>query len=177
LRPTRRRARRTDPLASAAVIAILASLRAALPDIIPQSQEQLLRMLQAVRGLYVRPPAATRRGRPARFAREHLLRVDAVLRRLPARETSIGVRSFVGQYLPVLDFPRAVRAPLERGALNLFEAHQLARLTAERLGRTDAAARAHRQRLLAAVDQVSAALLRLERRGRRRQAAVMKLRI
>jgi hypothetical protein len=151
LSPTRRRTRRPDPLASTAAInSMLDSLRSSLPDVIPQSQKNLLRMLQAVRGLYLRQLTDTRRGRPARFPREHLLRVDSTLRALLARETSIGVRSFVGQYLPILDFPRDVREPLERGDINLFEAHQLARLTAKRLNCTDAEARTHRRRLLEA---------------------------
>jgi hypothetical protein len=66
------------------------------------------------------------------------------------RETSISVRSFVGQYLPILEFPRDVREPLERGEINLFEAHQLARLTAKRLGVTEAEVRSHRRKLLEA---------------------------
>jgi hypothetical protein len=105
-------------------------------------------MLQAVRGLYLRQPTDTKRGRPACFPREDLLKVDSALRSLLARETSIGVRSFVGQYLPILDFPRDVREPLERGEINLFEAHQLARLTPKRLACTDGEARARRRRLL-----------------------------
>lgn len=145
----RRRARRHDPLASTrAVRAVLDSLRSHLPDVIPNSEKNLLRMLQAVRGLYVRQPTDTKRGRPARFAREQLLRVDSTLRMLLGRETSVGVRSFVGQYLPILDFPLDVREPLERGDLNLFEAHQLARLTAKRLNCTDSEARTHRRKLL-----------------------------
>ena len=149
MKPTRRRARRPDPLASThAVRAVLNSLRSNLPDIIPRSEKNLFRMLQAVRGLYVRQPTDTKRGRPAHFEREHLLRVDSMLRALLARETSVGVRSFVGQYLPILDFPADVREPLERGDVNLFEAHQLARLTARSLNCTDAEARAHRRKLL-----------------------------
>jgi len=151
LSPTKRPARRPDPLASArAVEAILDSLRSSLPDIIPYSEKNLLRMLQAVRGLYLRQPTDTKRGRPPRFPREHLLRVDSTLRTLLSRETLIGVRSFVGQYLPILDFPRDVREPLERGNLNLFEAYQLARLTAKRLGCTEGEARTHRRKLLEA---------------------------
>jgi hypothetical protein len=107
-------------------------------------------MLQAVRGLYTRRPVDTNRGRPARFAREDLLQVDSTLRMQLGRETSIGVRSFVGQYLPILDFPRDVREPLERGDLNLFEAHQLARLTAKRLNCSEREARTHRRKLLEA---------------------------
>jgi len=66
------------------------------------------------------------------------------------RETSISVRSFIGQYLPILDFPRDVRESLERGEINLFEAHQLARLTARRMGLTESEARSHRRKLLEA---------------------------
>ena len=75
---------------------------------------------------------------PSKFSREQLLKVDAALRMLLGRETSISVRSFVGQYLPILEFPRDVREPLEHGEINLFEAHQLARLTAKRMGLTGA---------------------------------------
>ena len=107
-------------------------------------------MLQAVRSLYVRPSTDSKRGRPGRFPREDLLRVDSQLRFILSRETSISVRSFVGQYLPILDFPRDVREALERSEVNLFEAHQLARLSAQRLGSTDGEARARRRKLLEA---------------------------
>ncbi len=60
------------------------------------------------------------------------------------------MRSFVGQYLPILDFPRDVREALERGEVNLFEAHQLARLSAKKLGGTEGEARTLRGRLLEA---------------------------
>jgi hypothetical protein len=120
-------------------------------------------MLQAVRGLYLRRPAETRRGRPGRFPRQSLLKVDSTLRSLLARETSIGVRSFVGQYLPILDLPRDIREPLERSEINLFEAHQLARLTPGRLGCTEVEARSHRRKLL------DAHLLKQEPSSRLRQ--------
>ncbi len=145
----RRRTRRTDPLASArAVERMLDALRAAMPDVIPHSRKAFVAMLNSVRGLYARPATDARRGRPARFAREDLLRVDSRLRDLLSRETSIGVRSFVGQYLPILDFPRDVLDALERGDVNLFEAHQLARLNARRLGTTEQEARSRRRKLL-----------------------------
>lgn len=146
---TKRRVRRVDPLASApAVGRVLDSLCSSLPDLIPRSRKSLVAMLNSVRGLYARPATETKRGRPGRFARQDLLRVDARLRDLLARETSVGVRSFVGQYLPILEFPRDVREALEGGEVNLFEAHQLARLSARRLGSTETEARAHRRRLL-----------------------------
>jgi hypothetical protein len=49
-----------------------------------------------------------KRGQPGRFLREDLLWVDTRRRELLARETSVGVRSFVGQCLPILEFPRDV---------------------------------------------------------------------
>jgi hypothetical protein len=151
MRATRRRTRKHDQLASVyAVEAVLRSLRTSLPDLIPNSNKALLRMLQAVRSLYARPSMDTKRGRPGRFPREHLLRVDSQLRSILARETSISVRSFVGQYLPILEFPRDVREALECGEVNLFEAHQLARLTPKRLGITEGEARTQRRKLLEA---------------------------
>lgn len=151
MRASRRRARKPDPLASAqAIESVLRSLRASLPEIIPNSNKALLRMLQSVRGVYARPATDTRRGRPGRFPREHLLRVDSQLRSILARETSISVRSFVGQYLPILNFPRDVREALERGEVNLFEAHQLARLTSKRLNFTEGEAHSRRRKLLEA---------------------------
>jgi hypothetical protein len=151
LKVTRRRTRRTDPLASAAAVeAVLISLRSSLPDLIPRSHRNLASLLNSVRGLYVRRPSETKRGRPARYTREELLRVDSVLRELLARETRISVRSFVGQYLPILDFPKDVREALERGEVNLFEAHQLARVSSKKLGGTDGEARSSRKKLLEA---------------------------
>ena len=84
---------------------MLDALRASLPDLTPRSRKNLASLLNSVRGLYMRPPTETKRGRPARYTREQLLRVDSALRELLARETRISVRSFVGQYLPILDFP------------------------------------------------------------------------
>jgi hypothetical protein len=84
------------------------------------------------------------------------------MRELLARETGIGVRSFVGQYLPILEFPKDVQEALERGEINLFEAHQLARLTVRKLGGSEGEARTLRRRLLEAhlVAQGSGTLLR-----------------
>lgn len=132
---TERRWRRPDQLASAAAIErVLEHLRNSLPDIIPRSHKNLVALLNSVRGLHARPATETKRGRPGSFAREDLLRVDSRLRDLLSLETSVGVRSFVGQYLPILEFPGDVRGALERNDINLFEARQLARLSARRLG-------------------------------------------
>lgn len=98
----------------------------------------------------MRRPNDSNRGRPAHFSREYLLQVDSALRMLPARETSIGVHSFVSQYLSILDFPPDVREPLGRGDINLFEAHQMARLTPKRLNCAEGEASRHRRKLLKA---------------------------
>ena len=151
MKANRRRARRTDPLASAAGVGrVLDELRASLPDLIPRSHKNLSSLLNSVRGLYMRQPTDTTRGRPARYTREQLLRVDSTLRDILSRETRISVRSFVGQYLPILDFPHDLREALGRGEINIFEAHQLARLTTKKLGGSDAEARSLRRRLLEA---------------------------
>lgn len=149
LKANRRRSRRPDPLASAAAVeAVLDSLRTSLPELIPRSHKNLLSLLNSVRGLYMHQPSETKRGRPARYTREQLLSVDSRLRDILSCETRISVRSFVGQYLPILDFPRDVREALERGDVNLFEAHQLARLTSKKLGVTDGEAHTLRRKLL-----------------------------
>lgn len=151
MKANRRRTRRTDPLGSAAAVeAVLDSLRASLPELVPRPHKNLSSLLNAVRGLYMRQPTDSKRGRPPRYTREQLLRVDSVLRELLGRETRLSVRSFVGQYLPILEFPRDVREALERGDVNLFEAHQLARLTSKKLGGTDGEARSLRKKLLEA---------------------------
>lgn len=151
MKATRRRTRRPDPLGSAAAVeAVLESLRSSLPDLVPGSHKNLASLLNSVRGLYMRQPSDTKRGRPSRYSREELLRVDSALRDLLSRRTRISVRSFVGQYLPILDFPKDVREALERGEINLFEAHQLARLTTKKLGGKDGEARTLRKRLLEA---------------------------
>jgi hypothetical protein len=80
------------------------------------------------------------------------------------RETSLSVRSFVGQYLPILDFPRDVREPLESGEINIFEAHQLARLTARRMGLTESEVRTHRRKLLEAHQRAQGSGARLRER-------------
>lgn len=58
------------------------------------------------------------------------------------------MNSFIGQYLPLLQFPSDVTGALSSGHINLQEAAQLARLTAERLDCSPAAARARRAELL-----------------------------
>jgi hypothetical protein len=137
LRATRRRQRRADPLASpTAVRSILEKLRSALPDLIPQKEKELVRLLRAARHAQRYPATDTKRGRPSKWKREDLLRVAARLGEILDRETSshISFASFVDHYLRLPDFPADVIEALESGEINLFEAEQLARVTAVRLG-------------------------------------------
>jgi hypothetical protein len=91
LQITKGRARRPDPLASApAVGLVLDSLRSSLPDFIPRLRKNLVALPDSVRGIYARPATDTRWGRPSRFDCQDLLRVDARLRDLLARETLLG---------------------------------------------------------------------------------------
>jgi hypothetical protein len=139
MRATRRRSRQIDPLASPeAVTFIFSQLRSALPDIIPRRDKDLIRMLRAARHIQRYSASDTKRGRPSPWKREELIKVSTSLNGILERETSshISLASFVDHYLRLLDFPVDVLAALREGEINLFEAAQLARVTAERLGST-----------------------------------------
>jgi hypothetical protein len=153
MRANRRRQRRPDPLAHPeAIRTLLVSLRQLLPDIIPSSEKQLIKMLNAVRNIERRPTSDTRRGRPSRWRRDDLLRAANHLRYLLERETQgrISLNSFIGLYLRVLIFPPDIQEALIASEINLFEAAQLARLTPERIGVSSQEARSRRTELLRA---------------------------
>jgi hypothetical protein len=151
MRATRRRQRRIDPLASPqAVRSVCDKLRARLPELIPTSEKQLILLLYSVRHVERRPATDTLRGRPSRWPREKLTEAASTLRAILERETRgrLSLSSFIGQYLPLLQFPSDVTQALCTGHINLQEAAQLARLTAERLGSSPAAARTRRTEVL-----------------------------
>jgi len=151
MRATRRRPRTLDPLASPdAVRFVCQSLRERLPETIPKTEKDLLRFLNAVRHVERRPATDTRRGRPSHWSREDLVEAAGVLRSILHRETSgrVSLSSFVAQYLPLLHFPADVVEALSSGEINLQEAAQLARLTAERLDCAQAQARSTRKDIL-----------------------------
>ncbi len=58
------------------------------------------------------------------------------------------MNSFIGQYLPILQFPSDATDALISGQINLQEAAQLARLTPERIGCSQKEARAFRDKNL-----------------------------
>lgn len=151
MRVTRRRSRTLDPLASPeAVRSVCLQFRERLPEVIPRSEKELLLFLYAVRHVERRPATDTRRGRPPRWKRVDLLRAAGELRSVLERETSgrVSLSSFIGQYLPLLNFPADVVEALSSGHINLQEAAQLARLTPERMDTTPNGARKLRREIV-----------------------------
>ena len=141
-------------------------LRSALPDLIPHEDKELMRLLRAARHAQRYPATDTKRGRPGRWKREDLLRVAARLGDILDRETSsqISFASFADHYLRLLDFPPDVVEPLEQGGINLFEAEQLARVVAGRLGATPGQAKRTRAALLTSHLQTKASGSHLRQR-------------
>jgi hypothetical protein len=167
LRATRRRQRKTDPLASpAAVRSINDKLRAALPDLIPSKDRELVRLLRAARHAQRYPATDTKRGRPSKWKREDLLKVAAQLGDILDRGTlsHISFASFIDHYLRLLDFPSDVVGSLEKGDINLFEAEQLARVTGGRLRTTAGQSKRTRAGLLSSHLQTKASGSRLRQR-------------
>jgi hypothetical protein len=151
MRAARRRHREFDPLASPdAVRSICRSLRERMPDTIPPSEKQLARFLFAVRHVERRPASDTKRGRPSRWPREKLTEAATQLRGILERETlgRISVSSFIGQYLPILNFPSDLSDALASGRVNLQEAAQLSRLTPEKLECSPKEALARREEII-----------------------------
>lgn len=151
MRATRRRIRRIDPLASpTAVRVVCRRLQDRMPDVIPMQEKHLLRLLYSVRHVERCPASDTKRGRPSLLPREKLIEAANQLRSILARETSgrVSLNSFIGHYLPILLFPSDVTTALTEGHINLHEASQLARLSAERLDSLPTEARRTRQEVL-----------------------------
>jgi hypothetical protein len=167
LRATRRRQRKADPLASpAAVHSITDKLRSTLPDLIPSKDKELVQLLRAARHAQRYPATDTKRGRPGKWRREDLLKVAAHLSGILDRETSshTSFASFVDHYLRLLDFPSDVIEVLENGDINLFEAEQLARVTAQHLRARPGQAKRKRAELLSSHLQTKASGERLRQR-------------
>jgi hypothetical protein len=136
MRASRRRTRRTDPLASPeAVRDVLDKLRGQCPDILPKGEAQFIRMLESVRHHVRSPAVAGVRGRPRRWSRDKVILAARKLKAVLGRETGgrVSPSSFVSLYLPILRYPADVAAALAQDEINIREAAYLARLTPERL--------------------------------------------
>jgi hypothetical protein len=133
----RRRKRQSDPLASVSEIkGVIEELRGRIPGIVPESEEMLRKMLNAVRHLDRHPTGQSRSGRPSHFPRETLLEVARHLKAVLAKRYGdrISPSTFIGFCLPILSDPPDVIEALEKGEINRLEASLLARLTPARLG-------------------------------------------
>jgi hypothetical protein len=153
MRANRRRQRKPDALTHPeAIRSIFGSLRRLLPGVIPQSEKNLIKMLNAVRNVERRPASDTRRGRPSRWKRADLIQVANHLRFLLDRETQgrVSLNSFISLYIRILNFPSDVLEALGADDINLFEAAQLSRLTPERLNVIPSRARELRGEILRA---------------------------
>lgn len=153
MRANRRRHRRPDPLARPeAIRLVFERLHGMLPGIIPQSEKHLIKMLNAVRHIERHPASDTKRGRPSRWKRNDLIQVANHLRLLLERETQgrVSLNSFISLYVRILAFPSDTVEALVTNEINLFEATQLSRLTAERLNVTPDKARELRGEIIRA---------------------------
>jgi hypothetical protein len=133
----RRRRRQPDFLAnSAAIRGVLSELKERCPSLSGLPDRKLRKLLSSVRHLETYPATDTKRGRPTIFGRELLDEVRSHLKAILSRETRdrISIQTFIGHYLPILDWPEDVVRALERGVLTRLEAAQVARLTSYRLG-------------------------------------------
>ena len=153
MKVTRRRKRKPDPFASTHwVHSIFASLKAAFPLLSSCKEKDLVKLARAVRHVERYSATDTRRGRPSRWPREDLVKIGSKLTQILDRETSgrMSVATFVDHYLRMLDFPADVLASLSNGEVNLFEAEQLARVTAARLDVSQVEAKRKRAEFLSA---------------------------
>lgn len=94
------------------------------------------------------------------------MKAGSKLSEILERETwgRISVATFVDHYLRILDFPADVLEALSSGSINLFEAEQLARLTAARLQTSASEAKRKRVEILRTHLQTKASGERLRRR-------------
>lgn len=131
---------------------VLAALKSALPNDIPNREQKVITLLRAARHVQRYPATDTRRGRRSKFDRTLLIKVGARLIDILDRETSsrVSIASFVDHYLRLLQFPADVLDALRAGDVNLFEASQLSRVTPDRLAVSASQAANTRRSLLKA---------------------------
>jgi hypothetical protein len=106
-------------------------------------EKGLVKLARAVRHVERYSATDTRRGRPSRRPPEGLVKVGSKFAETLDRETSgrISVAIFADHYLRILHFPADVLESLSKGGVNLSEAEQLTRISADRLNISQAQAR------------------------------------
>ena len=167
MRVTRRRRRRLDNFASPDwVRSVFHHLIRSYPRLSSYKDNDLVRLARAVRHVDRYSASDSRRGRPSRWPREDLVRMGSKLGEILDRETQgrISVSTFVDHYLRTLYFPSDILDSLSSGEVNLFEAEQLARLTANRLDLSESETRRIRSEILSAHLQSRSSGERLRRR-------------
>lgn len=100
----------------------------------------------------------------------------------------VSVNSFIGQYLPLIQFPQEMTDAVTKGEINLHKASQLARLTPERLDCPPARAKSAwavmlRERVKeilgevvsVSTQQMANAVYSIERRRRKKLVSKMKV--
>jgi hypothetical protein len=109
-------------------------------------------MLRAASHCERRGWARSMRGRPSRYDRNHLSKMWNALGEELSNGTrpSVSPRTFTEHYLRLLTCPADTIAAIADGRINLFEALQLARITAKSTGMGSSGAAKLRQRVLAA---------------------------
>lgn len=165
--PIRRREREADALASVSAIRqVIEELRDRCPDLIPASEKNLIRFMNAVRHIERRPAGASKSGRPGHFPREVLLKVGLHLKAVLAKQCQgrISPSTFIAFCLPILRYPADVIEALEKGEINRLEASQLARLLPEKLGVPPRKAHAVRQQALSNHLKIRGSQTQLRRR-------------
>jgi hypothetical protein len=153
MRITRRRKRRADPFASPEwVRSVFDKLKEAFALLSSCTEKDFVKLARAVRHVERYSATDTKRGRPSRWPREDLVKVGSKLAEILDRETGgrISVATYVDHYLRILSFTDDVLEALSKGEVNLFEAEQLARVTAKRLDIRQAEAKRKRAELLSA---------------------------
>ena len=153
MKVNRRRKRKPAPFASADwVHSIFDSLKSVCPFLSSYKDKDLVKLARAIRHVERYSATDTRRGRPSRWPRADIVKVGLTLNQILDRETSgrISVATFVDHYLRILDFPTDVLVALSKEEINLFEAEQLARVTAARFNVSQAEAKRKRADFLLA---------------------------
>ncbi|MCI0339216.1 MAG: hypothetical protein L0226_16720 [Acidobacteria bacterium] len=114
----------------------MSELKDRCPALSGFNDRKLRMLLLAVRHQETYPTTDTKRGRPTNFDRNLLEDTSRHLKAILLHETGdrISIQTFVGHYLPILEWPENVVTALIRGELSRLEAAQVSRLTADRLG-------------------------------------------
>lgn len=166
MKATRRRQRQFDPLASrAAVREVLEIVQAELPSPLRPTEKELCSLLRAAVHRARTPRAPGRRGRRSRWSETTRELANGLLQQALSRfNPRLNPRSFTEHYLLILQFPADVAEALEALKVNLFEAEQLARLSANALQTTEKRAHQQRQQMLRVHLQAGESGIRLKAR-------------